>query len=599
MPTLRLPTKRRQYHKIYAPTAGLIYDVPSTMIAETNTPNCNEVVLREGKVSKSRGTSYFAQTNTYPLNGTVMHLDQYYKSDGSERLVCHTTRDVYVYNTVTNRYNYLTLRHTTGTVSVTNGSAVVTGTGTGWVTAGIKGGDKFGVGNTNPDAITVWYTVQSVDSETQITLTTAYAQSSASGQPYVIRKLYTGDEDNSFSSEIMNDLYIFCNYADNIHKWDMTSGSVALLGGASNYKAKKVLKFGERLCLFHTVEGGTVYPQRVRWSVVANPENWSGAGSGYTDLITVLGVDFLQSAEKLGNYVVVYGERTIALMEYKAEVDEPYLFNTRLSGTGLAAPRALVNLGEEHIFLGWDDIYSYSGGRNVERIGKGIKEELFRLINPEYIHRSFMVYVEEKEEIRLFVPIAGSVIPNCYFIYNLKYENWSRGARSYTGYGYYETKSRPTWNEMTNSWNSFTTTRWDDSSLLALAPINLFGDTSGYVYKDDDLTSNLVGSAIDGWWETKDFVVGEAYIREITNWMELNFEARGNSMKISYSTDLGVSWSSEKVFTLTSAWSLYNYDFEINAPQVRFRFRNNAVGETFELRMFEIGYLPASDRGVK
>ena len=102
--TTKLPTKRRKYHKIYAPTAGLKYDLASTMIGETNTPSCNEVILREGKVSKTTGTTYFAQTNTIPLSGTVMHIDQYYKSDGSEKLMCHTTTDVYYYNTVTDLF---------------------------------------------------------------------------------------------------------------------------------------------------------------------------------------------------------------------------------------------------------------------------------------------------------------------------------------------------------------------------------------------------------------------------------------------------------------------------------------------------------------
>jgi len=592
-----MPTRRRQYHKIYAPIEGLKYDLASTLIPEANTPACNEVVFREGKISKARGTSIFAQTNTYPLNGTVMHLDQFYKSDGSEKLVCHSIRDVYCYNTVTNKFDLLTLCYTTGTVAVTNGSAVVTGTGTSWVTAGIKVGDKFGVGNTDPKLISVWYTVQTVDSETQITLTATYTEASAIGQSYCIRRLFTGDEDHAYSSETMNDLYIFCNYVDNIYKWDMTATTVSLLGGASTHKAKKILKYGERLCLFHVVDGGTAYPQRVRWSVVANPEDWTGTGSGYVDLIGVLGVDFIQGAEKIGNYVAVYGERTIALMEYKADVTEPFTFDARLSGVGLAAPRAVINLGEEHVFLGWDNVYSYKGGRSAEGIANGIREELFRLITPEYICRSFMLYVEETEEIYLFVPIAGSSIPNALFIYNLKNGSWSRGSRSFTGCGYYETKSAPTWNEMTMTWDSCTI-RWDDSALLALAPLNLFGDTSGRVYKGDALKHNLSGIAIDGWWQTKDFLVGDGYRRELTNWMELNFEAFGNSVGVSYSTDSGDTWSPEKIFPLTNEWALQNYDMEVNSPQIRFRFRNNGMNETFELRMLEVGFLPASDRGV-
>jgi hypothetical protein len=71
--------------------------------------------------------------------------------------------------------------YVTGTVSVTNGSAVVTGSGTTWTTAGIVANDVFRL--TEKD---IFYKVATVDSNTQITLTTAYSQTTASGKPYSI-----------------------------------------------------------------------------------------------------------------------------------------------------------------------------------------------------------------------------------------------------------------------------------------------------------------------------------------------------------------------------------------------------------------------------
>lgn len=71
--------------------------------------------------------------------------------------------------------------YSTGTVAVTNGSAVVTGTGTLFVTAGVAAGMPFSVVGSG-----VVYNIASVDSETQITLTGNYGGSTDSGLSYII-----------------------------------------------------------------------------------------------------------------------------------------------------------------------------------------------------------------------------------------------------------------------------------------------------------------------------------------------------------------------------------------------------------------------------
>lgn len=71
--------------------------------------------------------------------------------------------------------------YSTGTVAVTNGSAVVTGTGTLFATAGAAAGMPFSIAGSG-----VVYNIASVDSETQVTLTGNYAASTDSGLSYII-----------------------------------------------------------------------------------------------------------------------------------------------------------------------------------------------------------------------------------------------------------------------------------------------------------------------------------------------------------------------------------------------------------------------------
>lgn len=81
----------------------------------------------------------------------------------------------------------MTRFYETGTISVTNGSAVVTGSGTAF-TGNVQAGDEIGIGSMLSRSVnfpTVWYTVLSVDSDTQLTLSANYAEATASGQSFI------------------------------------------------------------------------------------------------------------------------------------------------------------------------------------------------------------------------------------------------------------------------------------------------------------------------------------------------------------------------------------------------------------------------------
>ena len=80
-------------------------------------------------------------------------------------------------------------QYSTGLSSVTNGSPTVTGTNTLWL-ANVTAGDSFTVAGDG-----VMYDVASVDSDTQITLSVAYAGSTASGVVYTIARDFTSPDD--------------------------------------------------------------------------------------------------------------------------------------------------------------------------------------------------------------------------------------------------------------------------------------------------------------------------------------------------------------------------------------------------------------------
>jgi hypothetical protein len=74
-------------------------------------------------------------------------------------------------------------RYSTGTVTVAG--TAVTGNGTAWLSGGIAVGTRIGFSTNNPDAVTSWYTIDSITDDTHLVLSTS-AGSIGSGASYVI-----------------------------------------------------------------------------------------------------------------------------------------------------------------------------------------------------------------------------------------------------------------------------------------------------------------------------------------------------------------------------------------------------------------------------
>jgi len=392
---------------------------------------------------------------------------------------------------------------------------------------------------------------------------------------------WTGDEDDRFCTVAYNNQLIICNGKEAIREWDTTNANDAALANADDYRPNWMGIFGERLCLYgvYNNNASTNYPRRIRWPVAGDATDWSGTGSGAKDLRTELtSGDEIVRAEPLQNSMFVYGGRSIAVQDYRADANSPFPTAAMTDEIGLAAPDALVNIaGGEHIILGFDGIYSYKGGKAGTPIDAAIHDDLFTNMNMQYINRSFMTFAPEHDKIRLFYPRGTDTTPGHFYEVNLRGMTWTRGTRSFTGAGRYK--------DATNDLYT------------------MYGDGSGVVYEDDETDLNIGSTAIDGTYETPDFLGEEADQTLINNWMVLYIEAKGGAndkLVVQFSTDSGSSWNAAplRMLTMTTDWKMYRLDFEINSVKIRFRFRNNVVSETFASRMYKVGYIPGSEVGT-
>lgn len=126
----------------------------------------------------------------------------------TSRYIIVTSRELFLFDG--SSYHNLTPVYDTGTVSATNGSPTVTGSGTSWNTFHMKETDQIEIDS-------VWYEIQTVDSDTQVTLTTNFSGTTGSGKSYTIRRVWhwlssvAANASSIFVRELNGDIYVAGN----------------------------------------------------------------------------------------------------------------------------------------------------------------------------------------------------------------------------------------------------------------------------------------------------------------------------------------------------------------------------------------------------
>jgi hypothetical protein len=120
-------------------------------------------------------------------------------------------------------------QYSTGTATVTNGSPTVTGTNTLWL-AHVTAGDSFTVAGDG-----VMYDVASVDSDTQVTLSVAYAGVTASGVVYAIGTGFTVPD--SFPEMSQGDIETATIFTRAMRKIQGKFSSILAGGANANFTA--------------------------------------------------------------------------------------------------------------------------------------------------------------------------------------------------------------------------------------------------------------------------------------------------------------------------------------------------------------------------
>jgi hypothetical protein len=279
----------------------------------------------------------------------------------------------------------------------------------------------------------------------------------------------------------------------------------------------------------------------------------------------------------------------------------PFRFKTMVMGTGALSKDAIDSGTGEHIVVGPDVTFAYKGGTEIDILDDNVKKEMYNRINRSYTNRLFVAYIEEDDEIQIWMPTTLTV-PDEVWCQNVIKETWYRKVRTMTGFGYYQEQSSFTIGDLIGTIGE-QNWKFGDALLKAGSPTTLVGDTNGNVYKLDKTTLNNGTSAIESEFQTPDFSLPDSadYMNKFMRVPQLIFEAAGQSVTTEYSVNSGDTWlptqgGSGNTTTLSSTYNVYQQDFDVVSRKIRFKFRNSTLSKGFKLRYYAFYWMLRSGR---
>jgi len=585
-----LMAQRKQAYPVAQLTGGVDISVDAAFLVDKASPDLRNVRYDQGLIRKGLGWKQFGTVaaDGLPLDGTPILLDSFPLESGTIHYLAATTKWLYRYISATGKFEKKNKQATTGALAMTFVASTkkITRAAGSFVTDGFTEDTIIttdAVLNPGP------FTVVTVAALEMVVLETVVDEGPVTKTAIGIIP-YTGDEDNRFSTVITltsggTEIYVITNGKDPIQKWDGTNNPCIDLPGwsASPVTAKSLCLHKSRLIAGYTVETGTNCPRRVRWSAVGNPEDITGSGSGFVDIVDTS--DWVVAVVVLKDRLFVFKERSIWELPYvggTAVYGAPIL---KVDGVGTYSQQSIINLGDEIMFYGSDNVYTYDG-IDLTPMSKQIYGLLYdtekKIVNSEKINRSPASYIEELQTYQLCVPTEGD-LPALLLTYDFNTESWQLRDKAITAFGYYSVPMGNTWMDLVGDWNA-QTWEWMEKKLAAGSPTTLIATADGYLWEDDRKTKSTDLMYVT----TKDWLFAHGQ-----RWTEIRIQAKGGPFEVSYSLDEGHTWSSSKTFPYTDPEGpFFEHVLWIDRTSQHIRVKVVCTAQDLDIKWMEPWYIP-------
>lgn len=448
------------------------------------------------------------------------------------------------------------------------------------------------------------------------THTGVYRHSSTADAFVADGQTFLGTFTDFWNGLVHNNVFVYTNGSDPIQYKPSYGATGTVMNSAitvDTYKSWALGSIRDHLVLYHTVENGTEYHKRVRWTksgvlTFVGTADFGTGTAGAIDLQDIEGE--IKTAVPLGITYAIYGDRSVHIQNWVGG-EEIYQFTKTLSNIGTPSRRGVVSVGDVNYFIGQDSFYAYYGGDDLRDIAESVRDHIFSEINRPQMQYSFVEYDEVDNEVIFHIPTGGSTQPNVAWVYRLENKSWSKQMRDYTASGRTTRFSGTTWGDMSGNWGS-PTSKWGDYYLNEGATISLYGDQSGRVVKKDKtvntlsysgtttnqaytyVTPDLIGFQVEDPYDKSKI----QYTMDNHRWLGVSVEATGTgSLLVEYSTNKGSTYVAypQSPLTVTPSGTTHTLQVDYTAPYTRLRFSHTGSG-SIGITYVALDFVPGTDQ---
>lgn len=406
MPTdIKFPT--------FLPNKGIVLNKPEEFLNNQVSPYSRNMEFFNEDIKGRGGLSKFSTT---ALSGYVMDISKLTLLNLSEFVLFATPKDIYKYDFTNSRFDILTPTYTTGTITILVGTpTIVTGSGTTW-SSNLSAGDYIKIGAGDIHTGSTWYEIDSVDSDTQLTLTSSAA--ATAGSAYVARKIFTGSntdywDTEEFVDENLGKVIVYTNGVDTPVYWDGSGQVVALTGLPTGFtSAKLVTSYKSRLIFLWCIVGSNE-PTTQYYSDVSDILSWDDSNFRQFNEDNT---DEIKGTIVFNGYHIVFKENNAYIGRFVGG-DTIFDYDENSTCHGSRAPLAIVKNEDFIFYYGADRKFHRWNLLQDDIITESLFPETkeFDPNNDQYIKGAV---IEKKNQIRWFCPYNDAEKNNYTVVYD-------------------------------------------------------------------------------------------------------------------------------------------------------------------------------------
>ena len=268
----------------------------------------------------------------------------------------------------------------------------------------------------------------------------------------------------------------------NLVQYSIDIGTSAARDGSNDVNsALLVFVIKERVVIFSTVEEGTSFNQRARWSGIKEPYLWPT--ESFKDAPTE---DYIVSADFLGDDLYVWFENSVWRFAYTGDSANPFEWIRITAQDGAIAQMSLTSRNNLQRAIGPTKILG-NNGDVVREIDQKIPDVVLDW-NPDSAPYSFGADAEEERRIyytyaRPATPAHsdGNQYPDRALIQNYEDNNWAVHRHEIHSMGFSSLESDIDWN-IDDAWEDIEFS-WNSSNVSSGFPFTIIGDHAGILFQ--------------------------------------------------------------------------------------------------------------------